>query len=263
MRPASDILRKRAFYASIALHLCVLIALVVSTACQRKPPEKPHVVKVSLKQPAPSAPKKETPPTAQPKKETEQPKPQPKKETAQPKPQPKKETPQPKKETAQPKPQPKKETPKLSREEEMRQRLQAAQRVKEQPTSKPTKVPAKTTESKTSTYAKDFDSKMSGQQAADTANYADNVVRPYIYNNWRQPPRGQLEIANPRPVEVAFTVSAGGKISNFRIIKASNSKVLTDSVRNFFAGITHLPPLSDAGSKASQLNIVVTISLSN
>ncbi|MBR6372230.1 MAG: TonB family protein, partial [Victivallales bacterium] len=90
---------------------------------------------------------------------------------------------------------------------------------------------------------------------------AEQVVKPYILQNWIQPVAGELDVSSIRPVTIGFTVYSGGSVQNVRIVKPSNSKVLNDSVRNFLAQMTRLPALSSVGIKASKLEITVDVCL--
>ena len=97
----------------------------------------------------------------------------------------------------------------------------------------------------------------------ETRSYAEEVARPYIQRNWREPSKGELDVRNPSPVEVSFTVYASGNVANARIVKMSNSRVLNNSVQEFLRNMTRLSPLSVIGSKSSSLTIIVTMSIAN
>ena len=97
----------------------------------------------------------------------------------------------------------------------------------------------------------------------ETRSYAEEVVRPYIQRNWREPSKGELDVRNPSSVEVSFTVYASGNVANARIAKMSNSRVLNSSVQEFLRNMTRLSPLSVIGSKSSSLTIIVTMSITN
>lgn len=97
----------------------------------------------------------------------------------------------------------------------------------------------------------------------ETTSYADNIARPYIMSTWVQPVKGELDIANPTPVEITFTVYASGSIANARITKRSNSNVLNRSVENYLKTLTRMEPISKIGSKATSLQIGVTMILTN
>ena len=97
----------------------------------------------------------------------------------------------------------------------------------------------------------------------ETRSYAEEVVRPYIQRNWREPSKGELDVRNPSAVEVSFTVYASGNVANARIVKMSNSRVLNSSVQEFLRNMTRLSPLSAIGSNSSSLTIIVTMSITN
>ncbi len=217
-------------------------------------PEPPKVVK-PLPQPQPLKPKPEPSKPEPPKVVKPLPQPQPLK----PKPEPSKPEPKP----VTPKPQPPKE---LS----LAERLKAAQPVK-QPTKPRTNTNDlrqrlnKAIQSQDATQPKTQNSKevASAGIVVETANYAEQVVRPYIQQNWIQPVRGELDIANPTPVEISFTVYSSGSISDVMITKRSNSKVMNASVEQFIRSLTRLPQPSTIGSNASSLQISVSMVLTN
>ena len=97
--------------------------------------------------------------------------------------------------------------------------------------------------------------------STEIANYAEQVVKPYILNNWIQPVSGELDVSVVRPVTIGFTVYSGGSVSNARIVRASNSRVMNESVRNMLAGMTRLPALSSVGINSSKLDITVDVCL--
>ena len=102
------------------------------------------------------------------------------------------------------------------------------------------------------------------QQLKESSNYAEKVVSPYLYQRWEQPTRSELGSTPVRPVEVSFTVYANGAIANVAIdAGANNNQVLVRSIRNLFAGIRSMPPLSTVGSNASSLRIIVTMTLTS
>ena len=103
----------------------------------------------------------------------------------------------------------------------------------------------------------------SGGTVAEVTNYAEQVIKPYIIQNWMQPSQGEFEVSNVRPVTIAFRVYPGGSISDKRIVSPSNSRVMTDSVRNMLEQMKRLPPLSSVGIKAEYLDIKVDVQLTN
>ncbi|HOG51160.1 MAG TPA: hypothetical protein PKY10_11270, partial [Lentisphaeria bacterium] len=101
------------------------------------------------------------------------------------------------------------------------------------------------------------------QQIKESSNYAEKVVGPYLYQRWMQPTRAELGSAPVRPVQVSFTVFANGTIANVVIDGDNNNQVLVRSIRNLFAGIPSMPPLSTVGSNAASLRIIVIMTLTS
>ncbi len=229
-------------------------------------PPKPEPPKPKPEPPKVEPPKVEPPKVEPPKVEPPKPKPEPPKvEPPKPKPQPK---PEPKVEQTKPKPQPKNEQPKpLSIEE----RIRNAETVKKQPAKK-TIDSKKINEGlknvlnqetiQPTTTPKSTEVASAGI-VVETSNYAEQVVKPYIQRNWIQPVNGELDIRNPTPVEISFIVYASGSVSNVRIDKRSNSRVLNASVEKFIGDLRLLSPLSSIGSKAQSLKITVSMVLTN
>ena len=273
---------------SLALHGGACVLLCISYNARIKPTEI-HAMKVSVVRPEPPKPKveppkpkpeppKPEPPKVEPPKQPDPPKVEPPKQKVEPpKPEPPKvvkplPTPQPLKPKQDPPkvepPKPKVEQPKKPSLEE---RIRDAKTVS---TPKPPKNTPKTpslterlnkvrsqeavqpTTSKTTEVA-------SAGIVIETKNYADLVAKPYIQQHWIQPVKGEMDVANPSPVEITFTVYAGGNISNARITKRSNSRVMNNSVEQFIRGLARMAPISSIGSKAASLQITVSMVLSN
>ena len=239
---------------SIVLHLAICLAVFCLSRNDIKPAEE-QILNVRL-QPAQPEPVQITPEPPKP----EPPKPEP------PKPEPPKPTPTPKPTPApkpQPKPQPKPKT--TSMEERLKsspviknsnaktnqRRRQDIKKLFDDATSTPTP-----TTSKSSPLP-------SGGTVAEVTNYAEQVIKPYIIQNWIQPSQGEFEVSNVRPVTIAFRVYPGGSISDKRIVSPSNSRVMTESVRNMLEQMKRLPPLSSVGIKAEYLDIKVDVQLTN
>ena len=239
---------------SLALHGGACLLLCISYNARIKPPEI-HAMKVSVVRPEPPKPPKVEAPKPEPPK-PEPPKPEP------PKPEPPKPEP--------PKPEPPKPAP--PKRPSLEERIRNAKTVTTpQPAPKNTpktpslterlnkvrsQEPSQTTASKTTEVA-------SAGIVIETKNYADLVAKPYIQQNWIQPVKGEMDIANPSPVEITFTVYAGGNISNARITKRSNSRVMNNSVEQVIRGLSRMSPLSSIGSKAASLQITVSMVLTN
>ena len=261
---------------SIALHLVLGIAIIFISGDVPKPDEK-HIVSINLQPeqpvavpfvPEPAPPKPDPPKPDPPKPDPpnpDPPKPDPPK-PEQPKPeQPKPKPEQPKPKPEQPKPKPKTEQPKT---QSIADRLKNARTVKDNSkpkTNRNRKDIEKILGNATSTPSDNKPSRPlpSGGTVAEVTNYAEQVVKPYILQNWIQPVAGELDVSSVRPVTIGFTVYSGGSVQNVRIVKPSNSKVLNDSVRNFLAQMNRLPALSSVGIKASKLEITVDVCLTH
>ena len=268
---------------SIILHLVLLVLVIAASAMPVK--EKEKILKVrlaSIKKPEPP-PIQEVKPPEPPKPEVkpEPPKPEPPKQVAKPdppKPLPKPEVkplPDPKpvvknppKEQPKPPEKPKQETPKPK---SLAERL-AEGRKQTQPVQQATRKSGKEIEKRlreslnTPQTAPAPSNNISADMAAievETRSYAEEVVRPYIQRNWREPTKGELDVRNPSSVEVSFIVYASGSVANARIVKMSNSRVLNSSVQEFLRNMTRLSPLSTIGSNSASLTIIVTMSITN
>ena len=282
--------RKNAISAliSIALHLCAFLLLCISVNFRTKPnvlhvmkvsvvkpepPKPPKVEKNEPPKPKPEPPKPEPPKPEPPKPEPPKPEPPkvvkplpepPKPEPPKPKPEP----PKPKPEPPKPKPEPPKTQPKqLSLEE----RIRNAETVKNKPAPK-TIDTNKLNEKLKNVLKQDSPSTVTSQKnteiasvgiVPETSNYAEQVVKPYIHRNWIQPVRGELDVPNPTPVEISFIVYASGIVSDVRVVRRSNSRVMNSSVEDFISGLKQLSPLSSIGSKAQSLKISVSMVLTN
>ncbi|MBQ7177386.1 MAG: TonB C-terminal domain-containing protein, partial [Victivallales bacterium] len=272
---------------SIVLHLALGIAIVFISGDVPKPDEK-QIVSINLQPeqpvavpfvPEPDPPKPEPPKPEPPKPEPpkpEPPKPEPPKpeppKPEPPKPEPPKpEPPKPKSEQPKPKteqPKPKTEQPKPKTQQpktkSIEERLRDSRTVKDNSkpkTNRNRKDIEKILGNATSTPSDNKPSRQlpSGGTVAEVTNYAEQVVKPYILQNWIQPVAGELDVLSVRPVTIGFTVYSGGSVQNVRIVKPSNSKVLNDSVRNFLAQMTRLPALSSVGIKASNPYFTISV----
>ena len=235
-------------------------------------PEPPKPEPRKPEPPKPEPPKPEPPKPEPPKPKPEPPKPEPPKvvkplpEPPKPKPEPPK--PQPKPEQPKPKPQPKSETPKTLSIEE---RIKNAEIVKK--TTPKKQINTNELNAKLNNVLKQDTAKqpststnkevVSAGIVIETANYAEQVVKPYIQQNWIQPVKGELDVTNPTPVEISFTVYATGSVSNVKIVKRSNSRAMNASVEKFIGELRLLSPLSSIGSKAQSLKITVSMVLTN
>ncbi|MBO4511971.1 MAG: TonB C-terminal domain-containing protein [Victivallales bacterium] len=260
---------------SIALHLVLGIAIVFISGDVPKPDEK-QIVSINLQPeqpvavpfvPEPDPPKPDPPKPDPPKPDPPKPKPEPPKPKPDP-PKPKPEQPKPKPEQPKPKPEQPKPTTQQPKTQSIADRLKNARTVKDNSkpkTNRNRKDIEKILNNATSTTSDDTTSRplSSGGTVAEVTNYAEQVVKPYILQNWIQPVAGELDVSSVRPVTIGFTVYSGGSVQNVRIVKPSNSKVLNDSVRNFLAQMSRLPALSSVGIKASKLEITVDVCLTH
>lgn len=271
-------------FVSLVIHAALLGTLCMLPKMSRK--EKPRVLTLRLAQPppavavAPEPPRPEPPKPEPPKPEPPKPEP-PKVEPPKPEP-PKVEPPKPKpvdppkplppkKDTPKPKPvePPKPVPPKTdTKKQSIADRLNQAKVVEApKPQPKGPSLSQRLADSRknnpvvasrtTSNVGEISDAVI----ASDTVSYAEMVVQPYIQRNWIQPVKGELDVSNPSNAEIEFTVSANGFVSNARIVRRSNSKVLNASVDKFLASLKRLDPLSKVNSKASSLKITVTMGL--
>ncbi len=267
---------------STVIHVVLFVIVLTASAMPVK--EKAKILKVRLasvkKQEPPPAPKVElpkTPPKPEPPKPNP-PKPEPPKpEPPKPKPEPPKPKPevkplptpkpvvknQPKPEPHKPKPEPPKPKP-----QSIAERLANAKQ--QQPVQQPKKsgkeIAAKLQESLKQTAQNPPSLQANTETAAieaETRSYAEEIVRPYIQRNWREPSKGELDVRNPSNVEVSFTVYASGNVAHAHIVKRSNSQVLNKSVQDFLSNMTRLAPLSTIGSKSASLTIIVTMTIAN
>ena len=272
----------------------VLHVMKVSLARPEPPkPEPPKPPKVELPKPEPPKPPKVEPPKPEPPKpqKVEQPKPEPPKvvkplpEPPKPKqdppkpkqdpPKPKQDPPKPKQDPPKPKqdpPKPKQDPPKpQARQLSLEERIRNAETVTKRPAPKTidaNKINEMLRNALKQESANPSSSEKSTEIAsagivAETSNYAEQVVKPYIQRNWIQPVKGELDVRNPTPVEISFMVYAQGSVANVRIVKRSNSNVLNASVEKFTRELKMLSPLSSIGSRAQSLRITVSMVLTN
>ena len=225
---------------SLAIHGCVFLMLCISFHARTKPLV-PHTMKVSVVRREPPKPKVEPP--------------------------------KPKVEPPKPKVEPTKTSPKQPKQQSLAERIKNAESVKTQP-AKPQINTNNLKERLNNVFEQEHHQTTPPPQSTEvasagivveTANYAEQIVRPYIQQNWIQPVKGELDVANPNPVEIKFTVYASGSIADVRIVKRSNSRVLNASVEQFISGggLKRLSPLSSIGSNAQSLRIAVSMGLTN
>ena len=255
---------------SVVLHLVLLVLVIAASAMPVK--EKPKVLKVhlaSLKKPEP-LPVQEVKPPDPPKPEPPKPPPKPEvKPLPTPKPVVKNPPKPPETKPVVKNPLPKQETPKpKSLAERLAEgRKQTTQQPPQTARKSGKEVEKRLMESLNKPQTASAPStSVSTEMAAievETRSYAEEVARPYIQRNWREPSKGELDVRNPSLVEVSFTVYASGNVANARIVKMSNSRVLNNSVQEFLRNMTRLSPLSVIGSKSSSLTIIVTMSIAN
>ncbi len=274
---------------SACIHAGVMVGICCAATEQREKPivhETKLIEVLQAKKKETPLPKKETPP---PKPEPPKPEP-PKPEPPKPEP-PKPEPPKPEPPKPQPsKPQPPKpvevkpEQPKINRVEDIRARFSDAKVVppkpQQQPQPKPYTPPPTPPTLRPSKSADDYERKfkanLSSQQNnflpppqsgpsadEDTANYAELYARPIIEENWKPSSFG-IKSKNPS-VEIAFTVSASGAVSNVRITRRSNEQIMNSSVedlvRQIQSGQIRFPSLQSAGINRSFLQISITLHL--
>ena len=257
------IARMLAFAVSVGMHAALIVVVLGMT--QRPLEPMPESIKVELVNLPPSPPKPAPPQPEPPPPQPEPPPPPPKPPV--PKPQvietPKPPPPKP--------PPPKPPTPIKS----IKDRLKEAEvkRPTPQPTRRPRNVPSQEELQKKliraagpstpGPIASSERASYTAQQIKESSNYAEKVVGPYLYQRWVQPTRAELGSTPVRPVEVSFTVYANGTIANVVIDGNNNNLKLVQSIRNLFADIRSMPPLSTVGSNASSLRIVVIMTLTS
>ena len=71
------------------------------------------------------------------------------------------------------------------------------------------------------------------------ARYGKNVER-YIYNRWSEPPRSLLAGTFPETT-VEITIEADGRVSSAKVVKASSSRAMEESVKHLLAHLDLLP----------------------
>ncbi|MDD4097458.1 MAG: hypothetical protein PHC30_01685 [Lentisphaeria bacterium] len=264
-----------AFILSAGLHAALIVLIVGMSRPLLEPlPENIKVELVTL--PPPPAAVNQEPPKPEPPK-PEPPKPEPPKPEP-PKPEPPKPqvipTPAPAPKPPPPKPAPPKPATPIK---SIRERLKEAEVKNQQPRPAPRPAPrhvpnreelqnkliaaAGSTANNASAAA--VNTSYTAQQIKESSSYAEKVVGPFLYQRWEQPTRAALGPTPVRPVEVSFTVFANGTITNVVIQGANNNQVLVQSIRNLFAGIRQMPPLSTVGSNAASLRIVVVMTLTS
>ncbi|NLF61764.1 MAG: hypothetical protein GX574_11490 [Lentisphaerae bacterium] len=276
------IARMLAFAVSVGMHAALIVVVLGMT--QRPLEPMPESIKVELVNLPPSPPKPAPPQPEPPPPQPEPPPPQPEPPPPQPEPPPpppKPPVPKPQViETPKPPP-PKPPTPKPPTPKpptpikSIKDRLKEAEvkRPTPQPTRRPRNVPSQEELQKKliraagpstpGPIASSERASYTAQQIKESSNYAEKVVGPYLYQRWVQPTRAELGSTPVRPVEVSFTVYANGTIANVVIDGNNNNLKLVQSIRNLFADIRSMPPLSTVGSNASSLRIVVIMTLTS
>ena len=71
------------------------------------------------------------------------------------------------------------------------------------------------------------------------ARYGRNVER-YIYNRWSEPPRSLLGGTFPETT-VEITIEEDGRVSSAKVVKASSSRAMEESVRHLLSHLDLLP----------------------
>ena len=69
--------------------------------------------------------------------------------------------------------------------------------------------------------------------------YGKNVER-YIYNRWSEPPRSLLGGTFPETT-VEITIEADGRVSSAKVVKASSSRAMEESVKHLLSHLDLLP----------------------
>ena len=176
-------------------------------------------------------------------KEPEPPKPEPKPDppkpddVAVPTPKPKPEPPKPKPKPEPPKPKPKPEPPKIEK----------GKRVTKKPPVQTTVKPKERQTLSDDEIRKWLDKRV---KIGATTSLPQNdlslnfsLIKNALYDAWNQPPR---EAAGSRPAEIAFTVGAGGRITNPRLQASSGSAAFDQSALDAVKRVGSVPGLSAA-----------------
>ena len=235
--------RSVTFFFVVLLHVCLILGPVWLTGViDRKPKEQMFRVKIGgsalSKGPEVGMPER-TPPRPVPSEPAVKPKPKPKEPTVptvKPKTKPKP--------AVKPKPRPQEPTvpavkpkPKPQKRNEMDDvyRPPAAQNLNPH-------VPVGTKDRAQQHAAKPDHKAPGGGLKADEAafaRYGKNVER-YIYNRWSEPPRSLLGGTFPETT-VEITIEADGRVSSAKVVKASSSRAMEESVRHLLAHLDLLP----------------------
>ena len=268
-------------FFSLLLHACLVAFMVWQIKHPFVKLPEPKVVQVALVPIEPPKPVPPQPPSPKPPK-PDPPKPDPPKPDP-PKPDPPKPKP-PEKPKDPPKPKPPekpKDPPKPKPPEKPKEQPKPPEKTKEQSikdrfnnaTVKETKQPPSKTQPKNTKSVSERIKEVTGNPttsptatsnakiAQEQANYASQIVRPYVYDHWNQPSQGELDVRQPQPVVISFTVFANGTVTSKRIDKPSNSQAINRTIQEFLNNLTTLPPPSRIGSNASSLHIVVNVAL--
>ena len=269
--------RSVTFFFVVLLHVCLILGPVWLTGViDRKPKEQMFRVKIGgsalSKGPEVGMPER-TPPRPVPSEPAVKPKPKPKEPTVpavkpRPKPKPKPAVKPKPKPAVKPKPKPKEPTvptvkpktkPKPAVKPKPRPQEPTVPAVKPKP--KPQKrnemddvyrppaaqnlnphVPVGTKDRAQQHAAKPDHKAPGGGLKADEAafaRYGKNVER-YIYNRWSEPPRSLLGGTFPETT-VEITIEADGRVSSAKVVKASSSRAMEESVRHLLAHLDLLP----------------------
>jgi len=265
---------------SFVLHFTVLVVLFVFARLTPEPPPPPMTVTMLSEpqsavppQPKPARPE---PPTPEPPKpeppKPEPPKPEPPKPEL-PKPEPPKPSkPEPAKVKEPVKPPPK---PVLSAAERFKQaevktsHVPVPSRPVSRPVSNPDDIRRRLNEGVlqqrvTSASAYQSSDNLTTAQriaAAESVDYANQIVNPFVSPLWQEygPGKGELGNQLPNPVKVEFTVMEDGRVVGARIIQRSNSEVMNQAVERLLTRLRRerLASLPSVGIQSKSLSIVI------
>ncbi len=243
---------------SLALHLTVIGVLFVFARMTPEPPPPPMTVTmISEPQPVALQPKPETP-------RPEPPKPEPPKP---PKPEPVK-VKEPVKEPVKPKPV-SSVADRFKQAEVKTSRDPVPPKPVSVPVSNPDDIRRRLTQGvlqqrvTTSSAYQSTDNLTSAQRvaAAESVDYANQVVNPFISPFWQEygPGKGELGNQLPNPVKVEFTVMEDGRIVGARISERSSSEAMNQAVERLLTRLRRerLPSLPASGIKSKSLPIVI------
>jgi TonB family protein len=242
------------FFLVALLHVCVILGPVwLMGVIDRKPKEQMFRVKIGgsalSKGPEVGMPERTPPRPAPPEPEVRPHRPEPKVPAVKPKPK------EPKVPVVKPKPKPKPKPAVKSKPKEP-----TVPTVKPKPKPKPKRdnmdevyrppasqnlnphVPVGTKD-RAQKYAQKPDHKAPGGglkvDEAAFARYGKNVER-YIYDRWSEPPRSLLGGTFPETT-VEITIEPDGRVSAAKVVKASSSRAMEESVKHLLAHLDLLP----------------------